>query len=320
MVISTHYVLFILIATLAVISSYAYQSLNPSIILPIKQLEVRSLFSSFTKRFPLKPRDFHLYTTIASNNIENKKTFDFSIVEAYISATVSQYTLICLGLLPSIQRFVLPRLANLPSSSKIIPGMIALLFFGLSLRARLFSPLDTSRPKASLEDQVFKQRLRPKLQPPPFVFPVVWSTISLLRTISATMIYQTTGTLLSWPIYMFMLHLCIGDTWNTINNVENRLGTSILGVLVVWLSLYFTVQAYAATNVLAAKVLLPSLVWISVATCLIISIWRLNYEKFNQPSLLPSKEEGPPSKLRPGYLTLALILLAKNIKQFPPLK
>ena len=89
-----------------------------------------------------------------------------------------------------------------------------------------------------------------------------------------------------------MAHLSIGDTWNTINNVEQRLGTAFFGVLFVLGSVIATVGKYYEALPLAGKVLAPSAVWLSVATVLVFSIWRLNFENFNYPSLLPSVEEG----------------------------
>jgi tryptophan-rich sensory protein len=48
-------------------------------------------------------------------------------------------------------------------------------------------------------------------------------TIAALRCISSTLVWQATGReLLSTPLVAMMLHLSIGDTWNTINNVESR--------------------------------------------------------------------------------------------------
>ncbi len=48
------------------------------------------------------------------------------------------------------------------------------------------------------------------------------------------------------------------------------------GVFLVWLSVVNAVRLYNQTLPLAAKVLLPSAVWISIANVLVFSIWRLN--------------------------------------------
>jgi benzodiazapine receptor len=225
------------------------------------------------------------------------KTFDGLATLSYFGATATQLTLIisCLHILqfkvlPAVQSTVAAH-SQLPTT---LPTALVTLFFAfLSLRSRIFSPLDNSRPSANKEDPVFKDRRRPWWQPPPLAFPIIWSTISILRTFSSVLVWRKTGTLLCTPIFAFLLHLCIGDTWNTINNVEKRLGTSVLGVFFVLASVYNATYLYFKTLPVAGKILAPSSVWLTIATFLIYSIWRLNSQMFDRPSLLPSKEEGP---------------------------
>eukprot|EP00640_Fibrocapsa_japonica_P005363 CAMPEP_0113944950 /NCGR_PEP_ID=MMETSP1339-20121228/38266_1 /TAXON_ID=94617 /ORGANISM="Fibrocapsa japonica" /LENGTH=107 /DNA_ID=CAMNT_0000950327 /DNA_START=618 /DNA_END=941 /DNA_ORIENTATION=+ /assembly_acc=CAM_ASM_000762 len=83
-------------------------------------------------------------------------------------------------------------------------------------------------------------------------------------------------TLLNAPVLSFMLHLSIGDTWNCINNVERRMGASVSAVILVWLSVINAVRMYWGVSKTAGLVLLPSAIWISIATVLITSIWNLN--------------------------------------------
>ena len=52
------------------------------------------------------------------------------------------------------------------------------------------------------------------------------------------------GTLNDAAIFAMILHLAVGDTWNSINNVERRLGTAVLGVCAVLLSVYNVVFQY----------------------------------------------------------------------------
>jgi benzodiazapine receptor len=52
------------------------------------------------------------------------------------------------------------------------------------------------------------------------------------------------GTLNDPAIFAMILHLAVGDTWNSINNVERRLGTAVLGVCAVLLSVYNVVFQY----------------------------------------------------------------------------
>lgn len=53
---------------------------------------------------------------------------------------------------------------------------------------------------------------RPAWTPPPITFPIVWSSMAVLRTVSAVMVWEALGRqLLVGPLLLFMLHLAIGD-------------------------------------------------------------------------------------------------------------
>lgn len=113
--------------------------------------------------------------------------------------------------------------------------------------------------------------------PPPLAFPIIWTTIGLLRTVSSVLLFRHMGfQLVQTPILALMLHLSIGDTWNTINNVEKRLGAAVPGVFCVWLSVVTAVTLYYKAYSTAGLVLLPSAVWISVANVLVFTIWKIN--------------------------------------------
>ena len=60
--------------------------------------------------------------------------------------------------------------------------------------------------------------------------------IGPLRAYSAALVVSTTGSFLTLPTMAFMLHLTVGDIWNTINNTEKRYGASVVGVLFVLMS------------------------------------------------------------------------------------
>ena len=90
-----------------------------------------------------------------------------------------------------------------------------------------------------------------------------------------------------------MLHLCVGDTWNCVTNVERRQGTSALGVIAVLASVYTVVGAYYRTMPLAGYLLAPSAGWISIASVLTWTIWDMN----GRQPLLP-KQDGTSAPLR----------------------
>jgi len=160
---------------------------------------------------------------------------------------------------------------------------VFVLFWGLSLKSRVFSPLDNARPDlkaATTGEQTrgFNDRTMPGWTPPGVTFPIMWVLIvGPLRAFSSCLVWEATGQHLLCPTLLcLMLHLSIGDTWNTINNVERRLGAAVPGVVCVWASVLFAATQYAAAEPLAGQLLGLTAVWITVAGALIADTWRIN--------------------------------------------
>jgi benzodiazapine receptor len=151
---------------------------------------------------------------------------------------------------------------------------IACGFFAfVTLRSRLFSLLDNTRNSGR-----YTSLQRPGWAPPPLAFPIVWMSIAVLRVVSAYLVWSAMGqTFLCLPLILYVVHLSLGDTWNTIFTVEGRLGAAVPMVIVgPLLSVAVVTFSYFQTVPLAGWVILPSLVWLAIATALCISLWRLN--------------------------------------------
>ena len=65
------------------------------------------------------------------------------------------------------------------------------------------------------------------------------------------------------------------------------MGTAVIGVAFVWTSVVSVVYLYGRTSSLAGLVLAPSALWITVASCLVCSIWDLN----GREPMLPMKSK-----------------------------
>ena len=60
-----------------------------------------------------------------------------------------------------------------------------------------------------------------------------------VRRYSSTLVWEAQGHLLDPTLLALVLHLAVGDTWNTVNNVERRMGAAVPGVVCVWGSVVF---------------------------------------------------------------------------------
>jgi len=166
---------------------------------------------------------------------------------------------------------VIDRTALLPNWVSIC---IAGLFFTLlSIRSRVFSLLDNTRSRKTYDNII-----RPKWGPPPLTFPIVWMIIAVLRVISSLLVWTEMNHHFLIPALMlFVVHLVLGDTWNTIFSVEQRLGAAVpVVILGPCLSCLLVTIVYWQTNSLAGMILAPSCIWLTIAAILVFRIWQLN--------------------------------------------
>ena len=79
------------------------------------------------------------------------------------------------------------------------------------------------------------------------------------------------------PLIVFVIHLALGDTWNTIFTVERRLGAAVpVVILGPWLSALIVTAIYWKISSIAGLILAPFCVWLTVAAILVFRIWQLN--------------------------------------------
>ena len=223
-------------------------------------------------------------------NRSRKGRVDKSEVFKYVIATVGQFGFMALFLA------VLDRTSLVFARRSVVT-----LFALLSIRSRVFSFLDSRRPRkppataADVLSPKKQRRLRwpqwmPKwLMRPKWVW-LIWTAITLLRGYSSALVFESAGNkLFSAPLLAFVAHLAIGDTWYTTSNLEKRLGVSTVACLVVFASVIVSTKMYYDTIPLAGMLLAPSAAWISVACAISLDMWRINYPR---QSLAPRVNDG----------------------------
>lgn len=206
----------------------------------------------------------------ASSDKDSPK-IDVDAILKYAAATGTQMTLFY-GIFKGVD--YLTSLANF----KVPLAVNCVLFWFAALKSRVLNPLNNSRPKQdSLETADSSKRNMPSWTPPGFIFPIMWILIiGPIRAATTAIVYAATGAYANTAILSLMLHLSIGDCWNSINNVERRYGASVIGVLMVWLSNAHAAYQYYQVSPMAGKLLCLPLVWLTVASSLIIRTWQLN--------------------------------------------
>ncbi|NET70877.1 MAG: TspO/MBR family protein [Sphaerospermopsis sp. SIO1G2] len=221
------------------------------------------------------------------NKSAKTKEIDIKVVIVYKLGTILQISGMLVVLLG------MDKLVHLLEQNSTFPSwlstIVAVLFFALlSLRSRIFSLLDNTRSRTT-----YDQVIRPKWSPPPLAFPIVWMIIAVLRVISSVLIWQELNhQFLVLPLIIFVIHLAVGDTWNTIFTVERRLGAAVPVVIFgPWLSAIIVTAIYWQTIPLAGIILSFSCVWLTIAAALVFRIWQLNGSEPLYPLKLASIQE-----------------------------
>ena len=154
------------------------------------------------------------------------------------------------------------------------------LFYGFSLKSRIFNPLQNNRPNLKAGDKGgrgFNDRTMPSWTPPGVTFPIMWLLIiGPLRAYSSALIVDTTGSFLNPAILALMFHLSVGDVWNTINNIERRYGAAVTGVLCVTATALNAAYQYHQVDEQAGNLLGLPMIWFAVAASLVTATWQLN--------------------------------------------
>ena len=182
------------------------------------------------------------------------------------------------------------------------------IFYALSLKSRVFNPLNNERPnmKQAIQNgepsKGFRDRIMPSWTPPGPVFPIMWLlVIGPLRAYSSALVWQANGHVFCDPaIFAFIFHLAVGDVWNTINNAEQRYGAAVTGVLCVTASALNAAYQYQLVDDMAGRLLGLPMIWFAVAASLVTATWRLNTTSMTVISTTEQGEEVQP-ELDPLY-------------------
>lgn len=106
------------------------------------------------------------------------------------------------------------------------------------------------------------------ITPPDYVFPIVWSILYISISIAAGLFIKAGGLSNSWGITFFTIQLALNLSWSPVFFKYRKIGLGLLICIGMWVSILATIIAFGNTSPLAAYILIPYLVWVSLATYL----------------------------------------------------
>jgi tryptophan-rich sensory protein len=115
---------------------------------------------------------------------------------------------------------------------------------------------------------------KPSFNPPNWIFAPVWTTLYILMAIAAWLVWRRgkAGAALA----LFAIQLSLNCAWSLLFFGLNRIDLALVDIILLLAAIVATALAFRRHSPAAALLLMPYLAWVSFATVLNFTIWRLN--------------------------------------------
>lgn len=120
----------------------------------------------------------------------------------------------------------------------------------------------------------YERLSKPSWTPPNWVFPVAWSILYILMALSAARVAVLDGTALAMAFWA--LQIALNTLWTPIFFGLRNMRAAMLVIVALWLAVAATLAAFWQQDIWAGLMLVPYLVWVSIAAALNFSVWRRN--------------------------------------------
>ena len=125
--------------------------------------------------------------------------------------------------------------------------------------------------------EFYRDLVRPSWAPPGWLFGPVWSVLYLLMGISAWLVWRGGGFARARStLLVFLSQLVANALWSWVFFGWRQGGLAFAEILLLWVLIVATVGLFWRVSRVAAMLLLPYLAWVSLASALTLSTWRLN--------------------------------------------
>jgi benzodiazapine receptor len=131
---------------------------------------------------------------------------------------------------------------------------------------------------ASVDAREFYSQLeQPTWSPPGWLFGPVWTILYAMMGVAAWLVWESRGrTNVKTALLLFIIQLVMNALWSWLF-FQWRLGFwSSVEIVALWILIISTIAAFWQVKPLAAGLLVPYLAWVSFATALNITLWRMN--------------------------------------------
>ena len=115
---------------------------------------------------------------------------------------------------------------------------------------------------------------RPTWNPPSWIFGPVWTLLYISMAVAAWLVWRRQG----WgrPMVLYGTQLVLNAAWTPVFFGAHQIGGALVVILLLWFSVLLTMGAFMRVHKIAGMLLVPYFAWLSFATFLNYTLWRLN--------------------------------------------
>jgi benzodiazapine receptor len=116
----------------------------------------------------------------------------------------------------------------------------------------------------------------PPWAPPGWLFGPVWTSLYVMMAIAAVLVWLTPHRPVRRPIILFVVQLALNGLWTWLFFTWRLGALAFIEIVLLWSLIAWTLVSFARTRPIAGILLFPYLAWVTFASFLCLTIWRLN--------------------------------------------
>lgn len=116
--------------------------------------------------------------------------------------------------------------------------------------------------------------IKPEWNPPAWVFGPAWTLLYTLMAVAAWLVWKRVG--FSRPLALYFVQLALNAAWTPIFFGAHQIVWALLEIVLLWGAVLITLVNFRRVSPAAGWLFVPYLAWVSFATFLNYTLWRLN--------------------------------------------
>ncbi|KAL0018447.1 hypothetical protein WJX77_010436 [Trebouxia sp. C0004] len=127
----------------------------------------------------------------------------------------------------------------------------------------------------------YRNLRKPEWTPPNWVFPAMWIPLKIAQSVAVWLVWKSRAEKqeLALPLTVFGASLALGNWWNVVFMGRHQMKPSLKWMGAFWLSIAGVIGSFHPFSPLAAALVAPTQLWVTVAAKLNYDIVKLNTGK-----------------------------------------